>query len=668
MDFEQSTKIEDKTGKIPFFQGLRGMLLGWFLLLALVPMALVSTISYNRARDALVESAMEKIVITREINKNTVLTLFNRWKLEILFVSQMESLKSDIVDMAAGFNFIGADRLKSLYFAKPDLESADDGSAYSAVHQEEHRFFKSYTKTQQYEDVLLMDRAGNVLYTEEKAQYFGVSLLSEPYEETNLAHLYQNLKEAGPGEVIVVDAALFENHVAMFMGTPVFREDICLGYLVFKLPLKYLSRRMGQRNGMDTTGEVYLVGQDLRMRSDAFNDPVNRTIKASLSGTITQNGIDSETVREGLAGKSGVGVITDYRGQKVLSAYAPMSVNGLQWVILSEVDMAEAMAPVAALARITAGLAIGVALVVFVFSLFASARITRPIRSLTDWSRKVSKGDLTLKDIDAPKNEIGILNESFRDAVKSLQSSRFEEERRNWQKTGLSKLDDQMRGVQDPDVLCRKIITFISEYLGARIGVFYLNNGNGVFHLKASYAYKIRKSLSNEFKTGQALIGQAALEKQPILLTNVPDDYIAISSGLGEKPPKNIFVIPIILNELTLGVIELGSFKAFSRDQQKFLEENAERISIALDAAFARQQLQKTLGMSQQQTKELKNQQEELRALNEELEEQTQALRLSEKKFRIHQEELKASSEELMERNTYKQKNKNARLYQTKTL
>ena len=668
MDFKQSTGIEDKTDKILFFQGLRGMLLGWFVLLALVPMALVSAISYNRAQDALIESAKEKMVTSREIRKDIVLTLFNRWNSDILFVSEMEALKSDIVDMAAGFNFIGPDRLKSLYLAKPDLEAADDGSAYSALHQEEHRFFKRYTKIQQYEDVLLIDRAGNVVYTEQKALDFAVSLVSGPYLETNLAHLYNSLKTAGPGEVLVVDAALFEQDVAMFMGTPVFRENVCLGYLVFQLPLKYLSRRMGRREGMGRTHEVYLVGQDMRMRSDAFNDPVNRTVKASLLGTVEQNGVDSEGVRKGLAGKSGVCIITDYRGQKVLSAYSPMSFNGLQWVILSEVDMYEAMAPVASLARITAGLAIGVALVVFVFSLFASARITRPIRSLTDWSRKVSKGDLTLKDIDAPKNEIGILNESFRDAVKSLQYARSEEKRRNWQKTGLSTLDDLMRGIQDPDVLCRNIITFIGEYLGARIGAFYLNNGNGVFHLKAGYAYKIRKNLSNEFKTGESLIGQAALEKQPILLTNVPDDYIAISSGLGEKPPKNIFVIPIILNELTLGVIELGSFKAFSRDQQKFLEENAERISIALDAAFARQQLQKTLGMSQQQTKELKNQQEELRALNEELEEQTQALKLSEKKFRIHQEELKTSSDELMERNTYKQKNKNPGFYQTKTV
>jgi CheY-like chemotaxis protein/HAMP domain-containing protein len=483
-------------------------------------------------------------------------------------------------------------------------------------------------------------------------------LISRPYQETNLARLYQGLKAAKPGEVLVVDAALFENNVAMFMGTPVFQGDVCLGYLAFQLPLKYLSRRMSSREGMGRTGEIYLVGSDRRMRSDSFNDPVNRTVKVSLSGTVEQNGVDSKGVREALAGKSDKCILTDYLGKKVLSAYAPLTVNGLQWAILAEVDMEEALAPAAALAKITAGLAVAVALLVLALSLLASGRIARPIRSLTDWSRRVTGGDLTLVDIKAPKNEIGVLNESFREAVKSMRAARSEEERRNWQKTGLSELDDRMRGEQDPDVLCRNIVTFIAKYLKARVGAFYLDNGDGVFNLKASYAYKTRKNLSNEFKMGEGLIGQAALEKQSILLTDVPDDYIAISSGLGEKPPKNILVMPLVFNELTLGVIELGSFEAFSEDQRTFLEENGERISIALNSASARQQLQKALGVTQQQAEELETQQEELRAANEELEEQTQALEESEQKLKAQQEELEVANEELREKNEYLEQQK----------
>jgi CheY-like chemotaxis protein/HAMP domain-containing protein len=659
MDPEQSIGIENPGGRTPFFRGLRGTLLGWFVLLALVPMALVSVLSYDRAQKALTQSVSEKLVSTREDNKNIILTLFKRWNSDILFVSQMESLKSDIVDLSAGFNFIGPDRIKSLYSAKSDLMDAEDGSAYSAVHQEEHSFFKIYKDIQSYEDVLLIDLAGNVVYTEQKGPVFTVSLISgSSYKKTNLAKLYQGLKTARPGEVLIEDAALFENDAAMFMGTPIYREKFCLGYLVFQLPLKSISKRMALRKGMGLTGEIYLVGQDLRMRSNSINDPVNRTIKASLSGTIEQNGVDSKAVRDALAGESDVCIITDYRGKKVLSAHAPLAINGLEWVILSEVDIEEAMAPAISLAKIIAGLAVAIAFIVLALSLLVSGRIASPIRSLTDWARKFTGGDLTLMEIKTPKNEIGILNESFKDAVTSMRAARSEEERRNWQNTGLSKLDDQMRGVQDLDVLCRNIVTFIATYLQAQVGAFFLNNGDGVFNLKASYAYKTRKTLSNVFKKGEGLIGQAALEKQSILLTNVPDDYVAISSGLGEKKPRNILVVPIVFNEVTLGVMELGTFKDFSEDQRTFLEENAERISIALDSATAQQKLQKTLEVSQQQAEELQAQQEELQAANEEMEEQTQQLTASEGKLKEQQEELQAANEELEEKTQYLEGNK----------
>lgn len=651
MDPEQSISTRNLGGRTPFFRGLRGSLLGWFILLALIPMALVSILSYDRAQTALTKSAQEKLKVTREINKNIILTLFNRWNSEILFVAQMESLKSDIADISAGFSFMGPEQLKSLYSAKPDLMDARDGSAYSAVHQEEHRFFKSYVQIQQHEDVLLIDLAGNVVYTEKKGPVFMAGLIAGPYQKSSLALLYQSLKSAGPGEVIIADAALFETDAAMFMGTPVYRESVCLGYLVFQIPLKYISQRMALRQGMGRTGEIYLVGPDMRMRSNSFNDPVNRTVKASLSGTIARNGVDSKAVRDALAGESDVCIVKDYRGKKVLSAHAPLVFNELTWAILSEMDMDEAMAPAMALAKIIAWLAVVIVLLVLALSLLVSGRIAKPIRHLTNWARKVTQGDLTLMEIQAPENEIGILNQSFKDAVISMQAARDKEERQNFQKTGLSRLDDQMRGVQDLDVLCRNIVTFTAKYLQAQVGAFYLNNGDGVFSLKASYAYKTRKTLSNVFKKGEGLIGQAALEKQSILITHVPDDYMAITSGLGGKQPGNILVVPLVFNDAALGIMELGTFETFSQDQRTFLEDSAERIAIALDSATAQQRLQITLEKSQHQSEELQTQQEELRTVNEELEEQTKALEISEQNLRVQQEELEVSNEELMEKN-----------------
>ncbi len=649
MDAKQLMTTGREADRSPFFQGMRGTLLAWFVVLALAPMILVSVISYTRAKEALTQFAEDKLVAVREIKANILLTLFRKWEADTLNISQMESLKSDMVDMATSFKFLDSDKLRNLYLEKPDLLDAQDGSAYSAVHREDHDFFKNYIRVQEYEDLLLIDPEGNVFYSEKKGPDFGVNLTSEPYRESNLGRLYQALKGVKRGEVLLADAALYGNGVALFMGTPVYREDVCLGYLVFRLPLGHINQRMAEREGMGRTGETILAGPDLRLRSDSFNDPVNRTLRASLSGTVKDNGVGTEPVRRALAGKSGAGINTDYRGTEILVSYAPIPLKGLQWVIVSKVDADEAMAPTVSLLWVTAGLGCGAALLAILVALFVSGRIVRPVRRLTEWSREIAGGELTLVDIKTPKNEIGVLNESFREAVKSLRTAKAAQEQHNWLKTGQSDLDDRMRGEQIMETLCRQVITYVTVYLGAQVGAFYVKDGSGLFRLAASYAYKAPGNLANEFKVGEGLIGQAALEKRPILLTKVPENYITVTSGLGERRPKNILVMPLVFGDATLGVMEMGSFEEFSEDHKAFLEEVGERIAIAIHSASARDRLHEVLVVTQQQSEELQVRQKELQAANEELEEHTRRLQSSEEELKAQQEELQAANEELEE-------------------
>jgi PAS domain S-box-containing protein len=251
---------------------------------------------------------------------------------------------------------------------------------------------------------------------------------------------------------------------------------------------------------------------------------------------------------------------------------------------------------------------------------------------------------------------MGII-ESFWD-ITDRKAAEQKLEEQNVLQTGQTDLSDVMRKDVETDSLCMNILNFMAKYLQAQVGAFYLNNGNNVFTLRASYAYKTRKNLSNEFAIGEGLVGQAALEKQPIMLSQVPDDYITVTSGLGSKPPRNILVQPLVFNNTSLGVIEIGSLEAFSEAQRFFIEVSGERIAIAIQTATAREQLKKSLEKTQQQAEELQSQQEELRVTNEELEEQTQALEKSEQKLKAQQEELEVANEELREKNESLQQQK----------
>ena len=185
--------------------------------------------------------------------------------------------------------------------------------------------------------------------------------------------------------------------------------------------------------------------------------------------------------------------------------------------------------------------------------------------------------------------------------------------------------------------------------MDAQHGVFYVNEGNGEPDLKllASYAYTERRHLANRFKAGEGLVGQCALERQPIVLTDVPGDYVQISSGFGEATPLSIVVLPVLFEGEVKAVIELASFHRFSDIQLTFLNQLTESIGIVLNTIAAMMRTEELLKQSQSLTDELTTRQHELSSTNDRLEQQTRSLQASEERLRQQQDELQQSNEEL---------------------
>jgi CheY-like chemotaxis protein/signal transduction histidine kinase len=191
--------------------------------------------------------------------------------------------------------------------------------------------------------------------------------------------------------------------------------------------------------------------------------------------------------------------------------------------------------------------------------------------------------------------------------------------------------------------------------MDAQQGVFYLmdyENEQPILKLLGSYAYQERKNLSNKFRLGEGLVGQCALEKQKIILTDAPSDYIRISSGLGEAKPLNIIVLPVLFENQVIAVIELASFYKFSDIHLTFLDQVSEIIGIVLNAIASDIRTQELLEESQQLTQQLQSQQQELTQKNQRLEEQAKELQASEELLKQQQQELEESNEELQQLNT----------------
>src|SRR3984957_5136065 len=174
------------------------------------------------------------------------------------------------------------------------------------------------------------------------------------------------------------------------------------------------------------------------------------------------------------------------------------------------------------------------------------------------------------------------------------------------------------------------ILSELAPVVSAQQGVFYtMDSGKeGEMYLKllASYAHRERKNVDNKFKLGEGLVGQCALEKEKILLTNVPDDYIRIGSGLGEAKPLNVLVLPVVFESQVKAVMELASFDRFSPTHQAFLDQLTESIGIVLNTIEANTRTEDLLKQSQSLAKELQSQQQELQQTNQQLGEKAKLL------------------------------------------
>ncbi|HEY4306114.1 MAG TPA: response regulator, partial [Gemmatimonadaceae bacterium] len=286
--------------------------------------------------------------------------------------------------------------------------------------------------------------------------------------------------------------------------------------------------------------------------------------------------------------------------------------------------------------------------------------LTVQVRNIADVATSVTKGDLTRQITVNAQGELDELKTNINQMIANLRETTERNQEQDWLKTNLAKFSRMMQGQKDLESVSRLIMSELTPLVSAHHGAFFIADqdaGGALLKLIASYAYRARKHVANRFAPGEGLVGQAFLEKQPILLQNVPDDYIQITSGLGEAPPRNIIVLPILFEGEVKAVIELASFLPFSQIHQTFLDQLAESIGVVLNMIQANMRTEELLEQSQKltqelqsQSKELQQQQEELKRSNSELEAQARTLRQSEELLKEQQEELQQVNEELEEK------------------
>jgi signal transduction histidine kinase/HAMP domain-containing protein/ActR/RegA family two-component response regulator len=267
-----------------------------------------------------------------------------------------------------------------------------------------------------------------------------------------------------------------------------------------------------------------------------------------------------------------------------------------------------------------------------------AANLTNQVRAISDVATAVTEGDLTRQVGVEASGEVAVLKDKLNEMIRNLRETTRVNTEQDWLKTNLERFTRMLQGQRDLSTVSDMILSELAPLVSAQHGVLYMmgslgDGGEQVLRFQAAYGYEERKHLSKQFAIGEGLVGQCAKEKRRVLLTDVPTDYIRITSGLGDSTPLNIIVLPVLFEGSVRAVIELASFSRFSETHQAFLDQLTESIGLVLNTIEANTITENLLKQSQSQAQELQAQQEELRSSNEDL--GTQARQLEEQNSEV---------------------------------
>jgi methyl-accepting chemotaxis protein len=396
---------------------IKFLVVAGFLLAGLLPVIVVSLLSLSSGKEALRDRALQQLESVRSLKRAQLDRFFLQRQRDAATLASDPYVREALTATCGAFRDLGgaaAGQLKGLNHRRFQAPPA-----YIQVHDRYLPYLQGFVDRHDYYDLFLLDGgAGEICYTVEKESDFGVRVAQWP---TSLRDVWQEVVAGAP--FALSDTKLYApsaNAAAQFVAAPV-RDPAgrLLGVVALQIGLEGIDEILGDRAGMGTTGESYLVGPDLRMRSDASLDPKGHSVTASFTNPVAQSGMDTQPVRRALDGETGTMVAPNYRQKPALAAFAPLGVGKVTWALVAQIEDAEIEAQIDAAFNRQILLVLGLSiLLVLVLGLLVSAFIILAIRQVTRevgrLSGQVLEGDLSTQ---GNPSELGT---DFRDVVHSL--------------------------------------------------------------------------------------------------------------------------------------------------------------------------------------------------------------------------------------------------------
>ncbi|CAN5439780.1 adenylate/guanylate cyclase domain-containing protein [soil metagenome] len=474
---------------------IQSKLLVMLLLTSILSAAVVGFIGYQSGRNSLETSVFDRLTEIRQSQSRQLQAQFSDLMSSLVIYSRGSTATQAIQDFTAGFDelqgsTINPDQQKSLVdyylnqFAKIEAEqtgqtidiaavmpksnaarylqanytapfkdwndaimhdNAFDGSAWSAANARFNDFFREIVQRFEYEDALLIDTRGNVVYSAYKSVDLGSNIVTGPFRGGELGAAYDGaMRSTTRDHVGVTDFGYYApaDEPTAWMVSPIGPPGAPLGVLALQFPSSKINRLMTmdqrwEESGMGATGETVIAGPDDLMRSNSRlfvqdaeaykRDVVAAGTPPDVADTaIRQHGTTLvqplSTVASALAqrGDRGTLVSDDYLGHETLQAYAPVDIPGLRWAVIAKIDTSEAFAPVAAFTRTLVLSTTAIIFTVCLAALLLARLFVRPIRRLESGAQQISAGDYDIHLPVTSRDEFGDLTVAFNDMSRNL--------------------------------------------------------------------------------------------------------------------------------------------------------------------------------------------------------------------------------------------------------
>jgi len=709
-----------------FAPGLARTLFYRFILISILPMSFVAWISIQNSINTINGAQVDKLAAIAKAKHNHLSAYFNSTITNLRLQAELENTVKFLEAMKLAYRT----EVQLSNQTEQSLSKITKGYQWALLEEEFAADFLHFQTTFDYIDTLLLDNNGNILYSIRKDSDFG----SNVYTKENKDNLFSKTvkKAMETGTPVYSDMQIYRpynNQISSFLMQAVVDEyGDKLGVLAIHLSLSPIQEVMKDNTGLGNTGETFLIGDDLLMRSNS---------RFSADSSILSTDIDIQNSHYLFEPEKGVSASSmqeyrGYRGTHVYGVQLPILFAGVKMKVIAEIEKSEALKPTRVLLiRVLIVVLITIFIVIFL-SILSTRTIVTPITKLTLWAQNLAEGHLTKEIIKTPNNEIGILNNTFNGLVDSfiqvtsmikalsvgdltkkvkprsendvlvqtlnqlnialqsvveqadeigkgnydteilsrsendvlgtalqlmthnLRTSKLTNQRQNWLKTSLAEIAEILSGENETDQLACDISRYFAKLFNAHTAVLFTVNAeanNGYLLFNGGYAFDESSELKKCIKFGEGLLGQCAVEQEILVLENIPNNNLYVSSSTTKIKTTHIIVAPLITNKMVKGVIELGGFDQIKPEHLELLKLSSDVIAVAFELSYNLKQTRKLLETTQQQQTELAN-------YNTALKDQTDQLKDSENKLKEKSLILSEINEELSARGEILEKQK----------